>query len=540
LHTLVFLHALAIALPYAWAAGLVPDGAVWGGLLFSPDDQNVHLAWARQAAQGQLFVRDVFTTENLSDGSRPLFFNALTFLIGSLSRLTTLDVVWIYHAVRVASAVLGLYALHALSKRWSGDWRVRLSTVALAAFAGGAGWLASLLPQVLGSRVLIDRPDGSLMMPEAWGFASNFAFALNAASILLLCVIYERLGRAREGDKKALSVAAMAALLLSNIHTYDAIPLVVIIAIAAFLEARGAGKEKARGIWKPSLIVIAAALLPIAWQVLVYANSAEFRLKAQTPTPAPPIWDLLLSYSPLFILAVVGLISMRRGGGQVLGEGKYLPVAWAVATVVLIYAPVSFARKMIEGLHLPLCFLAALGLTALLSKLKNPVRRVAWVGAVFVLSLSMVKFALWCVGENWADNNRSRGLMPPLYIAQSDARALAFIDEQPTRAKYLRAALCLPKVGSYVPRATGASTFAGHWAETLNLEGRNGKLAQAIRFYEGGLSTSEAGDWLAKNHIRWVLEGPYEKAAGSNIAARYPNLKQVWAQGETRLFRFDG
>ncbi len=537
LHLIVLLHALLIVLPYAWAALIVPSDATWGGLLYSPDDQNVHLAWARQAHDGHFFVRDLFTTENLTDGSHPLFFNALTFLIGGLSRLTALDPVFWYHALRVLASVLGLYALHSLTKRWSSDWRVRLSTVALAAFAGGAGWIGNIFPQVLASHVWIDRPDGSLilMMPEAWGFASNFLFALNAASFWLLCLAYERLLRAREGDRKALIVAAIAAFFLSNIHTYDALPLIATIALASLLQSRRGPKN-----WKPSLVVIGAACLPIAWQFLVFRGSSEFRLKALTPTPSPPLLDVLLSYSPLLILAVIGLVAMRQKRLQVLEAGRVWPWVWLVTTLILIYAPVSFARKMIEGVHLPLAFLAALGLVAMLEKLPQAGRRAAWVSLVAMLSLSMVNFAAWCISPRiWGDNNISRGpVMPPLYLTRGDAGALAFLNAQPESGKRGQAVLCYPKLGSYVPRATGLSVFAGHWAETLHLTGSGGKLSQMAGFYAGAISPDEARAWLKANHIGWVIEGQYESGFfNSNLSRRYPFLEQAWAEKGTKVFR---
>ena len=53
-----------------------PDGFEYFRLLYNPDDQNVHLAWARQAAQGRFFFRDLFTTRAAarSDPFLPICF----------------------------------------------------------------------------------------------------------------------------------------------------------------------------------------------------------------------------------------------------------------------------------------------------------------------------------------------------------------------------------------------------------------------------------------------------------------------------------
>ena len=64
---------LATTLPYLWAAAIAPRGFVYSGLLFSPDDQNVHLMWARQAAQGHL-IRARFVYHRTSHNRRKTTF----------------------------------------------------------------------------------------------------------------------------------------------------------------------------------------------------------------------------------------------------------------------------------------------------------------------------------------------------------------------------------------------------------------------------------------------------------------------------------
>ena len=105
---------LVISLPYAWAAATAPDGFEYFGLLYNPDDQNVHLAWARQAAQGRFFFRDLFTTESLANAEQPLFTNLFCWLMGVLSALTQVPLIWIYHALRLLFAALALHWFYAL------------------------------------------------------------------------------------------------------------------------------------------------------------------------------------------------------------------------------------------------------------------------------------------------------------------------------------------------------------------------------------------------------------------------------------------
>jgi hypothetical protein len=108
---IILLLLVAISLPYEVAAttppldGLTPPGAVYSGLLSSPDDQNVHLAWARQARDGAWRFRDLFTHESLS--TRPLFTNAYSLLLGWMARVMPL--IWAYHLLRLICAALMLW-----------------------------------------------------------------------------------------------------------------------------------------------------------------------------------------------------------------------------------------------------------------------------------------------------------------------------------------------------------------------------------------------------------------------------------------------
>lgn len=533
---------LAISLPYVWAALIAPPGFTYAGLLYNPDDQNVHLAWARQARDGHFFFRDLFTTESLANGERPFFTNFFCWMLGLIASLGV-PLIAVYHAARLLFAALLLWWFYLLCAALTADRRVRLAALLLAAFGGGAGWLAPLFYQapLLRGRIFIDRPDLEAfgvawpMMPEAFTFASAFIFSLNVASMALLALIYRLTLRARAmGDWRAALGAGCAALLLSNIHTYDVLPLNVTMLLWAawsspllrssrFVQRLSGGSgERARApanslsvsrsrlLWAAPLLVVLFTLPPLGYQALVFARSAEFQAKALTETPAPPPLDIFLSYGLLMPLAALGVMAGLRSPAR---NSMLLMTAWTIVTLLMIYTPVSFARKMIEGVHLPLCFLAACGLAHAVSRVPGAaLRRTLAGGAVALMCVSSLQFVAWCL-NNAQDNNRSRpGLMPPLYLTAGDAAALRFLDALPDAQKRGRAVLCLPLLGNYVPRETGMHAYIGHWAETLDFDR---KLDRVLRFYGGKMSAAEAGAWLRDNRIGYVVSGAYEKQLGA-------------------------
>jgi hypothetical protein len=274
---------------------------------------------------------------------------------------------------------------------------------------------------------------------------------------------------------------------------------------------------------------VAFTLPPLLYQYFVFNNSEEFRVKALTQTAAPPFLDIFLSFAPLMLLAVFGAVVLWRTASHHVEHRRavILMGAWAVVTLLFTYAPVSFARKMIEGFHLPLCFLAAAGLAALLSRIGSArPRKLVVVGAVALLGISSLQFAAWCIG-NAQDNNRARAnvLMPPLYLAPGDAAALRYLNT--ATASRERAVLSLTFLGNYVPRETGRTVYLGHWAETLHY---GEKLGQVTRFFglggQGQMTADEAQRWLRENRIGIVIIGSYEGQLGATLPLELPALHQ--------------
>ena len=511
---------LAISLPYAFAALVTPPGWTWGGLLFNVDDQNVHLSWARQVQDGAFFLRDLFTTEPLITGERPYFFNIFPLLLGWLARLTTLDVVWIYHIVRVAAAGIALWQFHLLAltvtryeERYS---RARILALCLIAFTTGAGFIGTLWPGYVQYFNLIDRPDGPIaMMPEAFFFLSALIFPINIISMALLAFIYRKVV-----EKQGTLPVFLAALALSNIHTYDALPLIVTVLLWLGWQFRQGERE---GL-KVGTALVVGAILPILYQVVVFRNSEEFRVKALTQTAAPPLLHLIISLLPLLLFLPWTRQALRElPGARLMG-------LWVAVTFVMIYLPVSFARKMIEGVHLPLCLLAALGAGVLLDRLATSRARQGVTGAVLlVLMLSPLACLGW-MGTAFLENNASRWRynVPPAYFNEGEAGALRALNAQKGEGAVLSSVF----IGNYIPRATGKTVYLGHWAETLRF---GSKLGQVLGFYGGQMSVDQARNFLKENRIRWVVESRFEQGSEQrSLPWQELGLQPVYTGGDAQ------
>ena len=301
---------------------------------------------------------------------------------------------------------------------------------------------------------------------------------------------------------------------MANIHTYDALPLGAALLLWAIYQRT----LKCPNALAPLFIAI-GTLPPILYQVYVFRNSAEFQIKALTPTPPPAIFDVLLSYGPLLILAICGAISLWRR------ENARLLMLWPLVIIAMIYAPLSFGRKMIEGFHLPLCFFAAVAIVALAQRVKSGFsRKVAATALCAMLCVSAAQFLNWCLQR--APNTITQNvqfLLPPLYLADGDVAALQFLKTRHAEEKTPKVVLCMNLLGNYVPRETGYHVFVGHWAETLNFwddKTKTGKISEVQNFYSGAMPESAALAWLKQNRINYVVEGFYETQLFPEVSVR--------------------
>lgn len=129
--------------------------------------------------------------------------------------------------------------------------------------------------------------------------------------------------------------------------------------------------------------------------------------------------------------------------------------------------------------------------------------------------------------------------MPRYYLTNAEAGALATLRNAPDKQV---AVLCSPILGAYVPRATGLTTFTGHWAETLHPYRKNGEM---VRFQKGRLAPADALAWLHANRIKYVVESPLDQLLTGPVPSesRALRLRAIYAhpssEGDVTVYEVD-
>ena len=507
--------------PYLFGILITPPGYHFIGLTQNIDDGAVYLSWMRQAADGHLFARNLFTNASQSG----LQFNVLFLMMGTFARLSHLSCVVVYHLFRVLFGVGLFIAVHRFSLLFLSERRERLFVMALVGLTSGIGWLIPNVQSPVGS---VD-----VWQPEAITLLSIYLNPMFLASLMLMLgalyylVLAERTGRARYA-----LLAGVCVLLLGNIHSYDV--LTVAGVWAAYLLARGlVGRVLPTRTLGLSVLAAVVGIPSILYQAYVYLNDGVFRARANTVIASPPVTSFFTGYGVVLLAAIVGgviLLALSRGTDAEPKQGKHphlLLLVWSVVGFAVPYIPIAQQRKLIMGLHIPLCMLAAVALGYAWRRLR-PTYAICAICAFFVLAVpSNVNF----LGLDMALLTRARTVTRYVpYISTNQLRAIDYIKEN---ADDRQATFCSPQAALLLPAYGGKPVYYGHWSETPDY---NRKLAHWVGFTDPALPPEAKRALLADTRCDFVITDSTDQERLIGDTARI-GLVKVAMFGDSSVYR---
>jgi len=516
-------------LPYVVVWWFTPLDGVFPWTLFGADDQGVYYSWIRQARDGSLVFRNLFTTEE----QRGVSFNAYFLLLGWLSRLPGLDVPLAAHLGRVVGGVATLALAYRLAAGFTTEVFARRCVFWVTAVGSGLGWL--FWRDAIGQREPAD-----VWQPETLVPLSLYTNGLFAASLALMLGFVICLLRAEEperGGARWAVAGGLCLMALGNIHSYDVIHLALVWALYLAVRFARPPRPPLRLVGYAALAGL-VALPPVAYMAWLYVAEPVFRARADVPTRSGPLSQYLLGFGLLLPLAGWGAARLRRAGERVL-HGPALPAAWAVGGLAAAYLPFAFQRKMIMGAGVAVALLAGIGVAWLAERAAARCRAPRWlfaVGLLAAVSPSTLRFL-----ERDVRLARERNMVStqvhPAYWPLSDIRAFEWFGQHAPRDAAL---LTFPLNGVLVPGYSGRRVYAGHFGETPGFEHR---VPEVRSFYRG--DSGRRREFLHRHGITHVLWGPMERAAARAALPGgapplpldgEPFLRPVFTEGETTLY----
>jgi hypothetical protein len=531
-------------LPYLYACLVTPDDMQFTGLLSNPIDGNSYLAKMRQGAQGKWLFRLPYTSED-HDGA---FIFTYYLFLGRLSALLGWPLILTYHLARVINSFILLFVAYCFLSLFNLDRGSRRVAFLLIGFSSGLGWLA----------VLFDVVAPDLWVPEAVTFYSIFAnphFPLAVALMLLTFAfvlvplkftapagpesggfwrglwstpskrkfLWVQVGNecGQPSVGKEAILAAFSSLLLGMVQPFC---VVIVYSVLGGYFILRLFKEK-RLPWPEILraLVAGAATAPIiAYDYSVYTFNPVLRAwSEQNITPSPPLWAYAIAYGFVLVLAVGGaVLAIRRRS-----KADLFLLAWVIVNGLLLYAPFSLQRRLVTGLHVPLCILAAMALSRYVLPRFLPAKKTLILGAFIVLTMPSNLFVLMASMAGAAQQD-SR-----LYLYRDEAEAMTWLQEntQPTDI-----VLASPEMGLFIPAWAGNRVLYGHPFETIEAEK---KRALAEMFYQAQTEESIRREIIESHHIAYVFYGPRERALSGGQLETVPMLSGAYTSPGVTIYQ---
>jgi hypothetical protein len=546
---------LASNLPYlvAWIAA--PANAHFTSFLFNPVDGHSYLAKMRQGFEGSWRFHLAFTPER-SSGAHIFLFH---LWLGHLARWTKLPLIAVYHGSRILGGAAMLVAIYALASRLSARRRERGTMFLLTALGSGLGWL--LL--TTGVRT------ADLWVPEAFPAYSmmvnaHFPLALGLMAATAYCglrVLAAGAGKDGRGGKIwPLGLAmALTAVLLGAIQPFGLVPVFGGLGIALTASTASAHRRVGSPVpWRAGAWIAGAAATalpyPLYMQAAIRSDPVLAAWNAQNVTASPPLWDWVLSYGLLSILAAWGGgAAIRRGS-----NGDVMVVGWALVTLVGMYLPLPLQRRFSIGLGIPMGLLAGMGWaprrtrpSTWVPRRLRPRNRLStrWSGIRelihvrrrglargLIIAFSALTPILLIVMTSSAALRSEASPDSWLYLSDGEWAALRWLRRR-AETQQEAVVLCAPQMGSFVPAWTGHRVVYGHPFETVNASRREEKVKA---YWTGAMSASDQAAFLEENQVQYILVGPREQALNPKGWDDVEAGDLVFDTYDTRIYAING
>jgi hypothetical protein len=220
-----------------------------------------------------------------------------------------------------------------------------------------------------------------------------------------------------------------------------------------------------------------AAILVFAAPVIVYdlwisTNDPLFAAwNAQNLTPTPPVWDILLAFSPLMLLSLPGAITVVKERN----DRGWLFIIWAVMALVMIYLPIGLQRRLLVGYMLPIAGLAVFGIELLT---RNRARLRAWIVGLTIILILPTNLLLMTGMVSAVVSKDER-----FFYSRGEAAAFDWIEQNTPQDALILAA---PQTALFIPPHSGRRVLYGHPFETINAESQRTFVEDIFR--KGGFA----------------------------------------------------
>ncbi len=530
---------LITTLPYVYGWHQTPANRTYTGLhSLTPGDVHVYFSWMEQVKQGHFISKDLYTNEPQAR----VLLNSFWSVEGLIAKYTHLSNNLVFQLSRIILIPLFLNLLYLLSAFVFQEKLWRKVSFIFLSLASGWGFLISIfLPNSVYAKGWYNWPL-DLWAPESNNLLTMFQsphLILSTSFIILILILS---WWAIETDRYQYSLlAGLIALAEFQFHPFHA-PTIFGVLAGYFLAQLIVGWKKIKTtkeylfkVVKHSLVILLVSLPSIIYWLALELTDMVTQIRTyQNVCLTPPLWITLISYGLLMPLAGWAIYKFYRADNRA-DNLKIFFVSWLVVQFALLYAPLAFQRRLMQGLQIPMIILAVWGLKYIYESLQKKLKPRQFSFYVLNKPLMIMLFIFIFTGSNLYNWIREMAVFAKsyrqLYIDNDVVAGYNWLKNNTPPTTIILSDLYN---GNLIPGRIGRFVYVGHGVETLFFES---KLARMAWFFSTNRFDNKKIKFLKHNRINYVFYSPNEKGIGKFNPDEKPYLKKVFQQGNTSIYQ---
>jgi len=507
--------------PYLYGYFNTPPGKVYTGIHhLTPGDTNVYLSMIEQVKQGH----NVFINPYTSEPQHRLYTNPIWLATGWMAKIFNLHNLVAFQIARIITVVVFIFIMYLFLSYLFKDPRKRKWALFIILFASGIG--VFLNPFIFDATNIYEHPT-DIWVPESVTFLTLLNVAHLIASLTLIVLAFLLMLLAFDSDKQRYSIGAgVACLLLFWFHPFNG-PTIYLV-LATYLTILFVWRRKIY--WSYFKHCFWIAFIPIPSIIYLYLISrADWVIQewsAQNILPSPSVWMYVIGYGFILLFAIGGLwISLKKPSSK-----RIFIIAWAISSAMLLYIPLTFQRRMSEGLHIPLSILAFIFIYYLVERTKG--REKSADIKIYVLILFLVVFLpltnIQILGQDFYMYEQEQEY--PYYLSQGEMDSFEWIKQNVTEEEITFSSFYS---GNFIPAYSGRKVYIGHGPQTINL---SEKEELTIWFFKDNKEQEKKLSLLEDNELDFLFYGPIEKDMGDYSPSSAKYLELVYSNEEVEIY----
>lgn len=503
------LVAFIASSPYIYGALLKKEGLVFlGRSVVNSADTYVYLSNIISAKEGNLILPNLYTTES----KIPFEIRPIYFLLGFFARIFYLNPLLTYHLSRFILTIIFVLMLFKFIGIFFEDKKKSGLALMITLFSSGIG---AFVQKWFPASIDLWVPEGNTFFSllEAPHFIST--------QIFLMLSIYLFMKYKENNKKKYFYTSSFFA--AGSILEYPyLVPLIFSFSaiLILFFSHSKSLLIKLCNILQYFFLPIISFL--IIYRVFSLSQSAQF-WHSQNILPTPSIENLLYGYGILIPFALIGFLisDLNRKGNLSL-------LLWIVLTLILIYIPFSFQRRLLEGLHIPIAILASFGFFYLFKKIQSKFfKSIFALGLIIILPATNI-YNLFKIINSYQKDTQNN------YIHYLDKDEMAGMEWVAANSKVNEVILANQFYSNIIPGVTGRFVYHGHRFLTYKPELK-------LQLFNGFMQEEDEKvrrEFLRKYSINYIYFGkndPYNRFLGSIAKQKF--LEKVWERNGVTIFK---